>query len=137
MAGAGPVVADLRAESDDLDALVAPLPADRWADPTPAPGWTVAHQIGHLLWTDRVALTAATDEARFAEALAAAQAARREPGPSHRAPVDEQDDRLRLRGLEAARRRAEFLEPDEVIVRRYRISGHGAFGGGQQQAVEE
>jgi len=74
MAGAGPVVADLRAESDDLDALVAPLPADRWADPTPAPGWTIAHQIGHLLWTDRVALTAATDEAGFAEALAAAQA---------------------------------------------------------------
>ncbi len=20
---------------------------------TPAPGWTIAHQIGHLLWTDR------------------------------------------------------------------------------------
>ena len=28
------MVADLRAESDDLDALVADLPADRWADPT-------------------------------------------------------------------------------------------------------
>ncbi|MCV7089982.1 TIGR03084 family metal-binding protein [Mycobacterium interjectum] len=68
------MVADLRAESDDLDALVAPLPADRWADPTPAPGWTIAHQIGHLLWTDRVALTAVTDEAGFAEVLAAAQA---------------------------------------------------------------
>ncbi|SPM29770.1 TIGR03084 family metal-binding protein [Mycobacterium terramassiliense] len=68
------MVADLRAESDDLDALVAPLRADRWADPTPAPGWTIAHQIGHLLWTDRVALTAVTDEARFAELLAAAQA---------------------------------------------------------------
>lgn len=57
MADPGPFVADLRAESDDLDALVAHLPADRWADPTPAPGWTIAHQIGHLLWTDRVALT--------------------------------------------------------------------------------
>ncbi|WP_156764016.1 TIGR03084 family metal-binding protein [Mycobacterium sp. 852002-50816_SCH5313054-b] len=68
------MVADLRAESDDLDALVAPLPSDGWADPTPAPGWTVAHQIGHLLWTDRVALTAVTDEAGFAEVLAAAQA---------------------------------------------------------------
>lgn len=68
------MVADLRAESDDLDALVAPLRADRWADPTPAPGWTIAHQIGHLLWTDRVALTAVTDEAGFAEVLAAAQA---------------------------------------------------------------
>ncbi|WP_156748416.1 TIGR03084 family metal-binding protein [Mycobacterium sp. E3198] len=68
------MVADLRAESDDLDALVAALPADRWADATPAPGWTIAHQIGHLLWTDRVALTAVTDEAGFAKALAAAQA---------------------------------------------------------------
>ncbi len=74
MAGPGPIVAELRAESDDLDALVAPLPAHRWADPTPAPGWTIAHQIGHLLWTDRVALTAVTDEAGFAEVLQAAAA---------------------------------------------------------------
>lgn len=74
MAGPGPIVADLRAESDDLDALVAPLPAKRWAEPTPAPGWTIAHQIGHLLWTDRVALTAVTDEAGFADTLAAAAA---------------------------------------------------------------
>jgi uncharacterized protein (TIGR03084 family) len=74
MPGPGPIVADLRAESDDLDALVTPLPADRWAHPTPAPGWTIAHQIAHLLWTDRVALTAVTDEAAFAEVLAAATA---------------------------------------------------------------
>ena len=74
MAAAAPMVADLRAESDDLDALVAPLPAHRWADPTPAPGWTIAHQIGHLLWTDRVALTSVTEEAQFAELLQAAQA---------------------------------------------------------------
>jgi uncharacterized protein (TIGR03084 family) len=74
MAGPGPIVADLRAESDDLDALVTPLPADRWADATPAPGWTIAHQIAHLLWTDRVALTAVTDESAFAEVLAAATA---------------------------------------------------------------
>jgi uncharacterized protein (TIGR03084 family) len=74
MAGPGPIVADLRAESDDLDALMAPLPAHRWAEPTPAAGWTIAHQIGHLLWTDRVALTAVSDEAGFAAALEAAQA---------------------------------------------------------------
>ncbi len=73
MAGPGRIVADLGAESDDLEALVAPLPAHRWADPTPAPGWTIAHQIGHLLWTDRVALTAVTDEAGFAEVLQTAQ----------------------------------------------------------------
>jgi len=72
MSTAEPMVADLRAESDDLDALVADLPAVRWAKPTPAPGWTIAHQIAHLLWTDRVALTAVTDEAAFAAVLAEA-----------------------------------------------------------------
>jgi uncharacterized protein (TIGR03084 family) len=70
MATAEPMVADLRAESDDLDALVADLPAPRWAEATPAPGWTIAHQIAHLLWTDRVALLAVTDEAGFADVLA-------------------------------------------------------------------
>jgi uncharacterized protein (TIGR03084 family) len=74
VANPAPIVADLRAESDELDALVAPLSADRWAEPTPAPGWTIAHQIGHLLWTDRVALTAVTDQTRFADLLAAASA---------------------------------------------------------------
>lgn len=72
MADAGPIVDDLRAESDELDALVAPLPENRWREPTPAPGWTIAHQIGHLLWTDRVALTSVTDEPAFDELLAAA-----------------------------------------------------------------
>src|SRR5258705_9901474 len=66
MATAGPMVADLRAESDDLDAIVADLPADRWAEATPAAGRAIAHQISHLLWTDRVAVTAVTDEAGFA-----------------------------------------------------------------------
>ncbi|WP_219067536.1 maleylpyruvate isomerase N-terminal domain-containing protein [Candidatus Mycobacterium methanotrophicum] len=66
MAGLQQIVADLRAESDELEALVAPLPADRWAASTPATGWTIAHQIGHLLWTDRVALRAVTDEPAFA-----------------------------------------------------------------------
>src|SRR5690348_15893994 len=72
MSTAAPMVADLRAETDDLDDLVAGLPAARWADATPAPGWTIAHQIAHLLWTDRVALTAVTDEAGFVQVLAQA-----------------------------------------------------------------
>jgi uncharacterized protein (TIGR03084 family) len=72
MAGAAPVVADLRAESDDLDSLVADLAPGAWATMTPAPGWTIAHQIAHLLWTDRVALTSVTDEAAFSEIVAEA-----------------------------------------------------------------
>lgn len=67
--GAGPVVAELRDESEDLDALVAGLPDDGWAEQTPSPGWTIAHQIAHLLWTDRVALTAVNGERGFAAVL--------------------------------------------------------------------
>ena len=68
------IVADLRAESEALDALVADLSPEQWATPTPAPRWTIAHQIGHLLWTDRLALTSITDEDAFAAIVAAAQA---------------------------------------------------------------
>lgn len=49
------LVDDLRAEGNDLDALVAELTPEQWAAPTPAAGWTVAHQIAHLSWTDHVA----------------------------------------------------------------------------------
>src|ERR1700735_5065167 len=69
MAALSEIVDDLRAESDELDALVAPLDDERWAAPTPAAGWTIAHQIGHLLWTDRGALLAVTDEDAFADVV--------------------------------------------------------------------
>ena len=62
-------VADLRAESDELDAIVADLPEEEWRTPTPAAGWTIAHQIAHLLWTDRVAVVSVTDEAGFGDLL--------------------------------------------------------------------
>ena len=68
------IVDDLQAESEALDALVGSLPVDRWADSTPAAGWTIAHQIAHLLWTDRVALASITADDRFGEVLAAADA---------------------------------------------------------------
>ncbi|MBF6328830.1 TIGR03084 family metal-binding protein [Nocardia transvalensis] len=61
------MLADFEAECSDLDALVAPLPAAEWARQTPAPGWTLAHQIGHLTWTDEVATLAATDAAAFGD----------------------------------------------------------------------
>ncbi|MCV7383107.1 TIGR03084 family protein [Mycolicibacter longobardus] len=72
MAETEPIVADLTAESDELDALVAPLTDGQWGAPTPAAGWSIAHQIGHLLWTDRLSLTAITDEAGFTDALTVA-----------------------------------------------------------------
>lgn len=63
------LVADLRAESDALDDLVAGLDDDGWRLETPAPGWTIAHQIAHLWWTDRVSVVAVTDEPGFGEIL--------------------------------------------------------------------
>ncbi|GAB3445108.1 TIGR03084 family metal-binding protein [Actinophytocola sediminis] len=59
------LVADLRAEGAEIDGMVADLPADRWASPTPAPGWSVAHQVAHLAWTDERSLLAITDPAAF------------------------------------------------------------------------
>lgn len=56
------VLADLAAESDRLDAALADRPDTDWRLATPAPGWDVATQIGHLAWTDEVALKAATDK---------------------------------------------------------------------------
>ncbi|MEV0215596.1 TIGR03084 family metal-binding protein [Micromonospora sp. NPDC050695] len=59
------LLTDLADESAHLDALVAPLPASDWTRPTPAPGWSIGHQIAHLAWTDHVALLAATDPEAF------------------------------------------------------------------------
>ncbi|MGI8333113.1 TIGR03084 family metal-binding protein [Actinomadura scrupuli] len=68
------MLADLRAEGDDLDMLVAGLPAAGWATETPAEGWTIAHQIAHLAWTDDQAILAATDPGAFQAMLAEALA---------------------------------------------------------------
>ncbi|MFH8800421.1 TIGR03084 family metal-binding protein [Streptomyces sp. NPDC017936] len=66
MADPTPVLDDLRAESDELDGLVAELTPRQWTLPTPAPGWTIAHQIAHLAWTDRSSVLAVTDRDAFA-----------------------------------------------------------------------
>ena len=66
------VIADLTAEADAVDALVAGIDAADWARPTPAPGWTVANQIAHLTFIFRLAGTAASDPERFAAMTAKA-----------------------------------------------------------------
>ncbi|MFJ6833072.1 TIGR03084 family metal-binding protein [Streptomyces sp. NPDC091209] len=61
------VIDDLHRESEELDRLVGELSEKQWALGTPAAGWTVAHQIAHLAWTDRSALLAVTDAGAFAK----------------------------------------------------------------------
>lgn len=63
------ILDDLDAESAELDELVARLPETGWQQPTPAEGWTIAHQIAHLSWTDDKALLAARDPDGFGAEL--------------------------------------------------------------------
>jgi uncharacterized protein (TIGR03084 family) len=63
------IAADLRAEQDVLDEIVAGLGDDQWRLPTPSPGWTVADQIGHLTYFDGAAATAVTDPDAFAASI--------------------------------------------------------------------
>lgn len=71
------LLTDLAAESAELDALVTPLSTAEWARATPAPGWTIGHQIAHLAWTDHAAQLAATDaDAFYASVTTAADPAR-------------------------------------------------------------
>lgn len=64
------VLADLIAEQDELDRIVAALPAAAWSTPTPSPRWTVAHQIAHLTYFDGTARLAIVDQPAFQRAAA-------------------------------------------------------------------
>ncbi|WP_433547026.1 TIGR03084 family metal-binding protein [Streptomyces sp. CA-294286] len=68
------VLSDLRDENAELDSRVGALTDAQWRLPTPAAGWTIAHQIAHLAWTDAVALLAATDPDAFGAEAAKAEA---------------------------------------------------------------
>ncbi|EAQ00967.1 hypothetical protein JNB_12349 [Janibacter sp. HTCC2649] len=60
------VLTDLTAESEQLDAWIRGTAGENaWRLDTPAAGWTVAHQIAHLLWTDEASVLAITDPAAF------------------------------------------------------------------------
>ncbi len=52
------LLADLAAEHQVLDDLVASLPMEVWTQPSPSPGWTLAHQIHHLDVSEGAALLA-------------------------------------------------------------------------------
>lgn len=75
MADPTPVIDDLRAESEELDRLVAELSPEQWALATPAAGWTIAHQIAHLAWTDHSSVLAVTDREAFSREVEQALAA--------------------------------------------------------------
>jgi uncharacterized protein (TIGR03084 family) len=65
---------DLAAETAVTRDLVIDLSEVGWRTPTPAPGWTIADQMGHLAYFDEMAVTSAVRPEEFAAELAAAQA---------------------------------------------------------------
>lgn len=67
-------VANFLAEAEELDKCVDALSAGQWRTPTPAQGWTIAHQIGHLAWTDAVACSSIQGDPDFELVLAEAAA---------------------------------------------------------------
>ncbi len=60
------VLADLVAEQQALDEVVAGLRPAEWDLPTPSPRWTVTDQIGHLTYFDRAAAIAIMNPEKFA-----------------------------------------------------------------------
>lgn len=71
MSRLGGLLDDLAEESAALESVVAVLGRGAWRCQTPAPGWTIAHQIGHLAWTDELSILAATDPDGFTALVAA------------------------------------------------------------------
>ncbi|MFI5845711.1 TIGR03084 family metal-binding protein [Catenuloplanes sp. NPDC051500] len=76
-----PIIMDLIAEGDELDRLLRDLDDAGWRTPTPAPGWTVAHQVAHLAATFRMAALAVAAPDRFTAMTA-------QLGPNFTANVD-------------------------------------------------
>ncbi|MDH3753073.1 MAG: TIGR03084 family metal-binding protein [Acidimicrobiia bacterium] len=62
--------ADLAAEHGALDDLVAAVGTDQFAMATPAEGWDVADQLGHLGYFDRAATQAIIDPEAFEQTVA-------------------------------------------------------------------
>ena len=60
--------AELLAEQEALDPILAGLTDEQWALPTPSPGWSLADQIGHLTYFDGAAALAITDPDGFSAA---------------------------------------------------------------------
>ncbi|MFI5429909.1 maleylpyruvate isomerase family mycothiol-dependent enzyme [Aeromicrobium sp. UC242_57] len=68
------VLSDLADESRRVDEWVSVLTPAQWETVTTAEGWTVAHQIAHLHWTDATSVTAITSSEAFDRLLVEATA---------------------------------------------------------------
>lgn len=93
---------DARATTEGLRRVLEGLDEPAWDAPTPAPGWTVRHQIRHLAHGDELAVLAATDETAFVRVLEELLADLDEVAAMVNAPVDEPAADLVARWLTGA-----------------------------------
>jgi uncharacterized protein (TIGR03084 family) len=69
MADLAGILDDLAAEHEALDVVVADLDEAAWETPTPAEGWNIRDQVGHLAFFDEQAALALRDQDGFADNL--------------------------------------------------------------------
>ena len=67
------VFTDLTVEGEALDKILADLDASQWGLETPAPGWTVKHQIAHMASVFHIAGLAGSDPDLFVRMTAGAE----------------------------------------------------------------
>ncbi len=67
------VLSALKADAAELRRLLSGLDAAEWTTPTPAPGWTITHQVAHLAATFQRAGLAAGDPDAFRDVMAHAE----------------------------------------------------------------
>ncbi|AXR74189.1 TIGR03084 family protein [Auritidibacter sp. NML130574] len=81
----------LEREIAEVDKLFQDIPDEQWRQATVSQGWTVADQLGHLVWTDQLCLSAIDNDERFQQVVALAQGSDPEAFTKH---VDAEAHRL-------------------------------------------
>ena len=61
------IIADLRAEQESLDGLLATLKDAQWDLPTPAVPWTVKDSVSHIAYIDDVAIATSKGDNSYFE----------------------------------------------------------------------
>jgi len=80
------LLSDLADEQSTLDELLTTLAPAAWSRPTPAKGWTIAHQVRHLAVSERAAALALAG--RSSEVFGGAPHRDAAPGKDHAAELD-------------------------------------------------
>lgn len=117
------LLADLEAESDEVVRMLVPLTGPDWDRATPAAGWSVRDQVGHLAYFDETALLSASNPGRFRSD--AAEVMRRDADFADAVAADHRD----LPGDEVLawfrRARAELLDGFSDIDPKTRLPWYG------------